>query len=209
MPEHQLIDYLPPVLRDIRDFGVITQAQQPEIAAAWEALAFVMDNQFIDTATQEGVSMWEKELNIAPLATDSLEDRKKRILAAWAYGVAYTYRWLIGWVRACCGGACPEPSLNEYTLRVYLPASVDYRQLINALRRYVSAGVRLDPLILLSGTQMPHYTGSAFRRAAKQTLTSDAWDTNAVNLLADENGKVLVDGPDNNVLFEEVAENDT
>lgn len=149
MLDRKLIDYLPPVLQSVMEFAAITGAQQPEIEAAWDALNLVMDNQFIDTATEAGVTVWEKELNIVPLATDTLEDRKQRLKTAWTYGVVYTYNWLVNWLKTSCGESNPLPTINDYTLRVSLPVSVDYLHILDDMRRYVAANVLIDPLILL------------------------------------------------------------
>lgn len=209
MPDRKLIDYLPPVLQSVMEFAAITGAQQPEIEAAWDALNLVMDNQFIDTATEAGVTVWEKELNIVPLATDTLDDRKQRLKTAWTYGVVYTYNWLVDWLKTSCGESNPPPTINDYTLRVSLPVSVDYLHILDDMRRYISANVLIDPLILLSKIKIPHYTGSAFRHSIKQTLTTEEWDVNNINLLADENSKVLMEEAENKVFYEEVNTNDT
>ena len=209
MLDRKLIDYLPPVLQRVMEFAAITGAQQPEIEAAWDALNLVMDNQFIDTATEAGVMVWEKELNIVPLATDALEDRKQRLKTAWTYGVVYTYNWLVNWLKTSCGENNPLPTINEYTLRVSLPVSVDYLHILDDMRRYVSANVLIDPLILLSKIKVPHYTGSAFRHSIKQTLTTEAWDMDGINLLTDENSKVLMEEAENKVFYEEVNTNGT
>lgn len=209
MLDRKLIDYLPPVLQRVMEFAAITGAQQPEIEAAWDALNLVMDNQFIDTATEAGVTVWEKELNIVPLATDTLEDRKQRLKTAWTYGVVYTYNWLVNWLKISCGENNPPPTINEYTLRVSLPVSVDYLHILDDMRRYVSANVLIDPLILLSKIKVPHYTGSAFRHSIKQTLTTEAWDMDGINLLTDENSKVLMEEAENKVFYEEVNTNGT
>lgn len=209
MLDRKLIDYLPPVLQSVMEFAAITGAQQPEIEAAWDALNLVMDNQFIDTATEAGVTVWEKELNIVPLATDTLDDRKQRIKTAWTYGVVYTYNWLVDWLKTSCGESNPPPTINDYTLRVSLPVSVDYLHILDDMRRYISANVLIDPLILLSKIKVPHYTGSAFRHSIKQTLTTEEWDLNNINLLADENSKVLMEEAENKVFFEEVNTNGT
>lgn len=209
MLDRKLIDYLPPVLQSVMEFAAITGAQQPEIEAAWDALNLVMDNQFIDTATEAGVTVWEKELNIVPLATDTLEDRKQRLKTAWTYGVVYTYNWLVNWLKTSCGENNPLPTINEYTLRVSLPVSVDYLHILDDMRRYVSANVLIDPLILLSKIKVPHYTGSAFRHSIKQTLTTEAWDMDGINLLTDENSKVLMEEAENKVFYEEVNTNGT
>lgn len=209
MLDRKLIDYLPPVLQSVMEFAAITGAQQPEIEAAWDALNLVMDNQFIDTATEAGVTVWEKELNIVPLATDTLEDRKQRLKTAWTYGVVYTYNWLVNWLKASCGESNPLPTINDYTLRVSLPVSVDYLHILDDMRRYVAANVLIDPLILLSKIKIPHYTGSAFRHSIKQTLTTEEWDMDNINLLADENSKVLMEEAENKVFYEEVNTNGT
>ena len=209
MLDRKLIDYLPPVLQSVMEFAAITGAQQPEIEAAWDALNLVMDNQFIDTATEAGVTVWEKELNIVPLATDTLEDRKQRLKTAWTYGVVYTYNWLVNWLKTSFGESNPLPTINDYTLRVSLPVSVDYLHILDDMRRYVAANVLIDPLILLSKIKIPHYTGSAFRHSIKQTLTTEDWDMDNINLLADENSKVLMEEAENKVFYEEVNTNGT
>ena len=204
MLDRKLIDYLPPVLQRVMEFAAITGAQQPEIDAAWDALNLVMDNQFIDTATEAGVTLWEQELNIVPLASDTLEDRKQRLKTAWTYGVVYTYNWLVNWLKNSCGESNPLPTIKDYTLRVSLPVSVDYLHILDDMRRYISANVLIDPLILLSKIRVPHYTSSAFRHSIKQTLTTEEWDLDNINLLADENSKVLMEEAENKVFFEEV-----
>lgn len=205
MFDRKLIDYLPPVLQSVMEFAAITGAQQPEIEAAWDALNLVMDNQFIDTATAAGVSLWEQELDIVPLASDTLEDRKQRLKTAWTYGVVYTYNWLVNWLKTSCGESNPPPTINEYTLRGSLPVSVDYLHILEDMRRYVAANVLIDPLILLSKIRVPHYTGAAFRHSIKQKITTEAWDLDSINLLTDENSKVLMEEAENKVFFEEVT----
>lgn len=209
MLDRKLIDYLPPVLQSVMEFAAITGAQQPEIEAAWDALNLVMDNQFIDTATDAGIAVWEKELGIVPLATDTLEDRKQRLKTAWTYGVVYTYNWLVNWLKTSCGENNPLPTINEYTLRVSLPVSVDYLHILDDMRRYVSANVLIDPLILLSKIKIPHYTGAAFRQSIKQTLATEGWNMDNINLLADENSTVLIEEAENKVFYEEVNTNGT
>lgn len=203
--DRKLIDYLPPVLRSVLEFMAITDAQQPEIEKAWDALQLVMDNQFIDTATEAGVAVWEKELNITPSSTETLEERKQRIKIAWAYGVVYTYNWLVGWLKSSCGEDNPPPTIDNYVLHTVLPVSVDYMHILDDMRRYVAANVLIDPLILLTKIKTPHYVGAAFRRAIRQTMTTLSWDMSNIYLLTDENGAVLMEEAESKILFEEVS----
>ena len=88
--DRKLLDYLPPVLREVLEFQAINAANEPEISIAWDALALVLANQFLDTATASGVAVWERELNIRPKDTDTLEVRKARIKALWNLELPYT-----------------------------------------------------------------------------------------------------------------------
>lgn len=202
--DRKLIDYLPPVLQSVFEFMTITDAQQPEFERAWAALNLVMDNQFIDTATEEGVAVWEKELNITPVDTETLEERKQRIKTAWTYGVVYTYNWLVNWLKTSCGNDNPPPSIDGYVLHTALPVSVDYIRILDDMRRYVSANVLIDPTILLTKIKAPHYVGAAFRHSVKQTMTVPPWDMTNIVMLTDEAGKVLIEEAESKILYEEV-----
>ncbi len=204
MNNRRLIDYLPPALHTVPEFAAITDAQQPEIEEAWSALRCVMDNQFIDTATEEGVSVWEKELNITPLAAESLEERKKRIIAAWTCGVVYTYNRLVDWLKSSCGETSPAPTIDNYTLRVALPISADYVTMLESMRRSIAVNMQIAPTIVLSKAGMMHYAGAAFRLSSTQTLVTAPWDTDSINLLTDENGIVLMEEAGSKILYEEV-----
>ena len=73
------------------------------------------------------------------------------------------------------------------------------------LRRYISANVLIDPLLLLSKTNMPLYTGIAIRCSSIRTIQTDTWDTDNFILLADEDGNVLMEEADSLIFYEEVT----
>lgn len=204
MFDRKLIDYLPQVLQKIEEFAAICSAEQPEIEAAWNALGLVMDNQFIETATEAGVEVWEKEQGIVPLSTDTLEDRKKRLKTAWSIGVVYTYAYLVLWIKNACPEGTPQPVCDDYTLRVFLPVTVDYLQILADMRRNISANVIINPLIFLNKVNFANYTGAAFRCSVKQNIQTNEWETENLALLTDETGVVLTEGSENKVLYEEV-----
>ena len=96
--DRRLLNYLPPVLREVLEIQTINKANEPEIAVAWDALTLVLANQFLDTADENGVSVWERELRIYPKDTDSMEVRKARIKAMWNLELPYTVPWLRNWL---------------------------------------------------------------------------------------------------------------
>lgn len=99
--DRHLLNYLPPVLREVLEFQIINGANEPEISLAWDAITRVLANQFLEDADEDGVAVWEQELRLFPKDTDTLEARKARIKAKWNLELPYTLRWLkTGW-RAC------------------------------------------------------------------------------------------------------------
>ena len=126
--DRKLLDYLPPVLREVMEFQAINEANEPEISLAWDALALVLANQFLDTADSSGVSVWEKELRIFPKDTDTLEVRKARIKAMWNLELPYTVPWLKNWLTSICGPTGHEETISDYTINIQL----DYNVLPNA-----------------------------------------------------------------------------
>ena len=122
--DRKLLDYLPPVLREVLEFQAINAANEPEISIAWDALALVLANQFLDTATASGVAVWERELNIRPKDTDTLEVRKARIKALWNLELPYTLPWLKNWLTGLCGELGHEESIVDYTINIQLDYTV-------------------------------------------------------------------------------------
>ena len=150
--DRKLLDYLPPVLRGVVEMQAINEANEPEIAIAWDALALVLANQFLETADACGVNVWEKELKIRPKDTDTLLARKARIKALWTAKLPYTIAWLKNWLDGICGPAGHTESVTDYTLNVSLDYSALVRadiipaELLKMLLEYIPAN-----LILLAG----------------------------------------------------------
>lgn len=126
--DRRLIDYLPPILREVSEFQAINTANEPEIKAAWDALARVMANQFIDSADEMGVTKWEKQLKIFPKGTDTMDARKARIKAIWNRELPYTITWLRNWLAGICGSNGHDESIDGYIIDVRL----DYNALPQA-----------------------------------------------------------------------------
>lgn len=122
--DRKLIDYLPPVLRDVTEFKAINNANEPEISLAWGGLDWVMANQFLDDADERGVSVWEQELKIRPKDTDSLAVRKARVKALWNRERPYTVPWLKNWLQGLCGPDGYEVTIVDYSVHIQLDYSV-------------------------------------------------------------------------------------
>ncbi len=146
--ERKLMDYLPRFLQEIREFQAITGTEQPEFANLWEDLDDVLGDQFIGTATENGLSRWETMLGIKPMASDSLEDRKFRVLTRVNEQLPYTITGLKRQLETLCGIGNYEAVLNSgaYTLsvKVGLAAKKNYDDVDAMVNRMVPANLIVD-----------------------------------------------------------------
>lgn len=116
--DRKLINYLPFVVRDYAEFKGITGAEQPEFEQAWAAADDLLSNQFIHTAGNLGLSRWEKILDITPKGTDTLNDRRFRILARLNEELPYTLPQLRVILESLCGPGNSSAEVTDYTLHV-------------------------------------------------------------------------------------------
>lgn len=144
----KLVDYYPEVLKGFLEYQVLTESEQEEIEKLWEAHQDLLADQFVTTATENGVKRWEKILNIMPKGTAAIEERKFFILSRLAEELPYTMRRIRQQMEALCGRQEFDITLKneEYLLivRVALTARSSYDDVNAMLRRIVPANMIVD-----------------------------------------------------------------
>ena len=115
-----LIDRLPSFLQEIAEFKELTDAEQPEFDEAAAAVSNLPSELFIFTMGEIGVARWEKILNIPSKATETLEERRNRIVMRLMAQIPYTYRRLLEMLNPICGddGYIVELDAANYSLTV-------------------------------------------------------------------------------------------
>lgn len=98
-----LSGYLPEALKNVRELDAIMRAETPAVRALWQACEDCMNDQFISEATENGIARREKMLDITPYATDTLDDRRFRLLARYNENMPYTRTSLKNMLAALCG----------------------------------------------------------------------------------------------------------
>lgn len=115
-----LTEYLPEVLKDVREMRAIMEAETPEVQAIWQACEDCMNDQFLSEATQNGIARREKMLGILPSSGDTLEDRRLRLKSWYAQNIPYTRRGLSSLLESLCGAGGYTLSIitSTHTVRV-------------------------------------------------------------------------------------------
>lgn len=93
--EVDILEHWPPILQQIREFQEIAKVENPYLTWLWNKIEEILDNQFIVTANEEGLSRYENMLSLDVPATDTIETRRFRLLTRYQEQVPYTYKVLI------------------------------------------------------------------------------------------------------------------
>lgn len=141
-----LLQYLPRYMQGFQELQQIMGAEQPEIDRLWTAADKALADQFIPDATEYGVSRWEIMLGLSHKATDTLEERKFRILAQLNQELPYTVKGLEQMLTNLCGvgGFSVVLTAAQYQIEVKLALSngSNYREVEQLLNRVVPANLK-------------------------------------------------------------------
>lgn len=82
--------HLPPFLQDFREMCELVKTENPEFTLAAQEADSMVNELFIQTATDMGLKRFEKILGISPAKGDSLESRRSAIMTRWNDITPYT-----------------------------------------------------------------------------------------------------------------------
>lgn len=85
------IDYIPPILKGITELIAICNADDIEIDVLWSDIDVAYRDVHITTGSITTIERWEGIMGIAPKVSDTLEDRRFRILARINPKLPYTW----------------------------------------------------------------------------------------------------------------------
>ena len=118
--EVNLLSYWMPILRQIKEFREIAEAEEPEVKALLEACDRTLSNFFITTADEYGISQFEKLLKIFPEEGKDLEARRSTVLVKWNNVVPYTDEELCNKLTSFCGEGkfIITPHYEDYAIEI-------------------------------------------------------------------------------------------
>ena len=126
--------YLPEVLKNVRELDAIMDAENPEIEDLWQACEDSMNDQFISEATENGIARREKMLGITPFATDTLDDRRFRLLSRYMEDIPYTRKSLINMLTSLCGEGGYQLVISTGTFTVSVKVALTAKKQVDSVR---------------------------------------------------------------------------
>lgn len=123
--DRKVLDYLPEYLKEYKEFQGISGMLQAEFEDTWDNTDYLLQESFITTAENYGLTKWEELLGLARNDTIATEDRRFRIIAQLQNQTPYTYRRIKQLLTSLCGEDGYKMTLdaNNYALTVLLALS--------------------------------------------------------------------------------------
>lgn len=115
-----LISYLPPFMQGYTEVVEALKAEDPEFRIFWEAVQRLLNNEFIETADEYGISRREELLGILPSKQDTLESRRSRVQSLWWNPTPYSIRAFVKKISELCDGKfeVDKTKLSDYYLGI-------------------------------------------------------------------------------------------
>ncbi len=112
--EVELLKKLPVYHRGIYEYQQIANVQTPELEKLLVAIDFVLNNWFIETASEYGLTRLEKIAGLTSVEGEDLEVRRYRLFIRMTEKIPYTDETLEEWLSAMCGGSEYYEVVRDY-----------------------------------------------------------------------------------------------
>lgn len=175
--------YLPPFLKDFVEMVEILGAEEPEFQTLVENIDNVMNDNFITTATANGISRFEKLLGIQPSRGASLETRRSAVLTKWWDATPYTIRALKNRIAMLQGNDDVQVTFSEenpYCIQIItrLETAGQVEDLAYILKTMLPANLEVDSANRLEGSvTMSLFYGMGAGLTGTLFLTNDLNET--------------------------------
>lgn len=179
--DRKLINYLPYVVRDYAEFKGISEAEQPEFESAWGSSDDLLNNQFISTAGNLGLSRWEKILGITPKGTDTLEDRRFRILTRLNEELPYTLSQLRNILETLCGSGNYSAEVMEGTYQLIVKIGLAAKNNFSDVESLLDRVVPQNLIVTLLQLYNTHAELGRFTHAQLAAYTHDQMRNEVMN----------------------------
>lgn len=116
-------NYLPKVLQDVTEFKIVNENLDKELTNVDKVIKNIQKEAVVQTASEYGISKWEKTLGIIPTDNESLEVRRFRINNILTSKLPYTLRWLQNKLTEIVGSASGwilNIDYSHYTITIIL-----------------------------------------------------------------------------------------
>lgn len=150
--DRNMLEYYPLFLQGVREIEELFRGQQPEIEAADERVLKMLDECYIETASEYGIARWERIMGVKTPGEETLEERRFRLRLRLGNPEVYTIWRLKEFLGNLLGedGYTVELFHREYRLkiRVNLNVKTKYEDALHYITDVAPANIIIDMSLL-------------------------------------------------------------
>jgi Uncharacterized protein conserved in bacteria (DUF2313). len=160
----QALNYLPPILQEIKEFKVITSCDDTENSELNICIDNLYNDQFI-TTTETAIKKYEDILGITAKGTDTLKDRRFRVLALYNKQLPYTKTILEKNLITFCGKNGYKLLIDYDNKILTVKITLTAKSIFDTVQSYLEGVIPMDLRINLSLLYNQHLTLKQFTHA--------------------------------------------
>lgn len=169
--DRRLIDYLPEVIKDIREYKTIMAIEQPEFEAGWAEAEYALQEAILMTATDYGLSRWEAMIGITPKASETIEERRFHIISLMSSDIPYTYRQLEKLLSNLCGEDGYEIEIDHDNYTISVKVALTARRNFEAVQELLGKIIPANLIIFTTLKYTQHKVLAGFTHAQLAAYT--------------------------------------
>lgn len=168
-----MYDIYPEHLQNMPEFRSISKATDRQIKKIESRMEEMQDNLIISTARESGISDREKILKIVPRDTDTLEERRYKVLLRWYDTFPYTENDLFARLDRICGPDQYELAINKQNNEVKCLVELTSKKMLSDIENLLDDILSLNVALSVGLRYNQWYK---FERATWQQFKSYTWD---------------------------------
>lgn len=161
-----LLEYLPEFIREIKEIKVIMSTEDNFLKSDEVGLSLAVKNvfkdQFINTATKEGVKRYEDMLKIVSRESEGLDVRRFRLFVRFNEKLPYTVPKLKEQLEVLCGEDGYSVSVDVINFNLVVKIALKSKGMFNEVGRMLERMVPLNMRIDLDLMYNQHLTAGNF-----------------------------------------------
>lgn len=178
----QLIEHLPPFMRDFAEIQHITNAEQPEFDNLLEYINQAYLDITILTATEKGIKHWENVIGVRPKDTETLEERRFRVMTMLNQELPYTVRKLHETLTVICGAENYaidlQPQNYHIDVKLGLANANNYDRVVELLNNVIPANLtRTVSIQYTKNSVISRFTHSQLKQYTHHQLRSEVFES--------------------------------
>ena len=130
----KLNEYMPPFLKDVREFKEIFATEDKELEYMNNLIASMLTEVIVKTANSYGLTRYEKIYEITDTAS-TVEARRTNILLKINNRVPYTKKWLVNLLDAVIGKDAYTLKIDESNYLINIETTLNYSEAMETLKK--------------------------------------------------------------------------